>query len=120
MAGRRGRGEQSISPHWEDTLTEVACALRAMGTASSQQRSAGTRETPESMAAREFRRHDPPRFGGEPDPMAAEDWLNQIHRTLNMLNVREDHIKISLATYQFTVRCTSGGFSRNNKGTLLR
>ena len=99
MAGRRGRGERSLSPHWEDTLNEVARALRTMGS-SSRQRPA--RETPEMSAAREFRRHDPPRFGGEPDPMAAEDWLDQIHRTLNMLNLKEDHIRVSLATYQLT------------------
>ena len=73
--------------------------MRAMGS-SSQQRLA--RETPETTATREFRRHDPPRFSVEPDPMAAEDWLNQIHCTLNMLNVGEDHIRVSLATYQFT------------------
>ena len=97
--GGRGRRNQSLSPHWEDTLTEVARALRAMGS-SSQQRP--ERETPETAAAREFRWHDPPRFSGEPDPMAAEDWLNQIHRTLNMLNVRDDHIRVSLAAYQFT------------------
>ena len=80
MAGGRGKGERSLSPYWEDTLTEVARALRAMGS-SSQPRP--TRETLETVAAREFRRLNPPRFGGEPDPMAAEDWLNQIHRTLN-------------------------------------
>ena len=34
--------------------------------------------------------------------MAAEDWLDQIHRTLNMLNLREDHIRVSLAAYQLT------------------
>ena len=53
------------------------------------------------VAAWVFRRHVPSHFGGESDLMATEDWLNQIHRTLNMLNVREDHIRISLATYQF-------------------
>ena len=102
MAGRRGRGERNVSPHWDDILSEVARALRAMGTSSSQQRPTGTRETPEMMVAREFQRHDPPRFGGEPDPTTAEDWLNQVHCTLNMLNVREDHVRIALATYQFT------------------
>ena len=96
MAGRRVRGERSLSPHWEDTLTEVARALRAMGS-SSQQRSA--REAPEMVAAQEFRRHNPPRFSGEPDLMATEEWLNHIHCTLNMLNMKDDHIRVALATY---------------------
>ena len=28
--------------------------------------------------------------------------MNQIHRTLNMLNVKDDHVRIALVTYQFT------------------
>ena len=54
------------------------------------------------MAAREFRRYNPPQFDGEPNPIAAEDWLNQIHRILNLIDVREDHVRVALATFQFT------------------
>jgi len=75
MAGRRGGRQREVSPSWEDTLSEVARALRGMRASPSRRRPA-VPETPEMVAAREFRRHDPPRFDGTPDPMAAEDWLN--------------------------------------------
>ena len=70
MAGRKGRGARAGSPQWEDNLAEVARALRRMGTSSSQQGSGGSRETPERVASREFRRYNPPQFDGESDPIA--------------------------------------------------
>ena len=28
--------------------------------------------------------------------------LNQIHRILNLIDVKEDHVRVALATFQFT------------------
>jgi len=50
----------------------------------------------------EFKRQNPPSYGGEPDPLVAESWLDQIERILDTLGIREDQMRVTLAVYQFT------------------
>ncbi|GFY94288.1 hypothetical protein Acr_09g0007340 [Actinidia rufa] len=53
---------------------------------------------------REFRRQDPPRFSGEPDPIEAELWLKRINLAFEMIELDEDVLCIRAATYQFSGR----------------
>ncbi|XP_057465238.1 uncharacterized protein LOC130754963 [Actinidia eriantha] len=53
---------------------------------------------------REFRRQDPPRFSGEPDPIEAELWLKRINLAFEMIELDEDVLRIRAATYQFSGR----------------
>ena len=53
---------------------------------------------------REFRRQDPPRFSGEPDPVEAELWLKRINLAFEMIELDEDVLRIRAATYQFSGR----------------
>ncbi|XP_057494185.1 uncharacterized protein LOC130779535 [Actinidia eriantha] len=55
-------------------------------------------------AMREFRRQDPPRFSGEPDPIEAELWLKRINLAFEMIELDEDILRIRAATYQFSGR----------------
>ncbi|GFZ04934.1 hypothetical protein Acr_17g0005060 [Actinidia rufa] len=55
-------------------------------------------------AMREFRRQDPPRFSGEPDPIEAELWLKKINLAFEMIELDEDILRIRAATYQFSGR----------------
>ncbi|GFY99446.1 hypothetical protein Acr_13g0008460 [Actinidia rufa] len=45
-------------------------------------------------AMREFRRQDPPRFSGEPDPIEAELWLKKINLAFEMIELDEDILRI--------------------------
>ena len=54
------------------------------------------------VAAREFKRQNPPSYGGEPDPLVAESWVEQIERILDTLGIKEDKMRVNLTVYQFT------------------
>ncbi|GFZ10833.1 hypothetical protein Acr_22g0002310 [Actinidia rufa] len=56
------------------------------------------------FAMREFRRQDPPRFSGEPDPIEVELWLKRINLAFEMIELDEDVLRIRAATYQFSGR----------------
>ncbi|GFY99168.1 hypothetical protein Acr_13g0005690 [Actinidia rufa] len=49
-------------------------------------------------AMREFRRQDPPRFSGEPNPIKAELWLKRITLAFEMIELNEDVLYIRAAT----------------------
>ncbi|XP_057473208.1 uncharacterized protein LOC130761683 [Actinidia eriantha] len=53
---------------------------------------------------REFRRQDPPRFSGEPDPIEAELWLKRINLAFEMIDLDEDVLRIRATTYPFLGR----------------
>ena len=55
---------------------------------------------PQSKLA-EFMRTKPPTFAGSADPLEADDWLKDIRRKLNLVNVNaQDHVKF--AAHQLT------------------
>ena len=49
---------------------------------------------------KEFFRSGPPEFVGEAKPLEAESWLEQITKTLDMLRVEDEELRVSLATFQ--------------------
>ncbi|KAF5932586.1 hypothetical protein HYC85_028757 [Camellia sinensis] len=49
---------------------------------------------------KEFFRSGPPEFVGEAKPLKAESWLEQITKTLDMLRVEDEELRVSLATFQ--------------------
>ena len=57
-------------------------------------------ETTTIVAVREFKRHNPLEFGGSPDPMMVEGWLKRIERILNVLQIKDDEMRIFVASYQ--------------------
>ncbi|GFS39082.1 hypothetical protein Acr_00g0061070 [Actinidia rufa] len=42
----------------------------------------------------------PPTFKGEPDPLIAEDWLEQVTRALDTILVTEEELRVLFASYQ--------------------
>ena len=54
------------------------------------------------FAMREFLRTNPPSFGGEPDPMAAEEWLEEMIKVFETLQIVEDDLRVSFATFRLT------------------
>ncbi|XP_058189315.1 uncharacterized protein LOC131306903 [Rhododendron vialii] len=53
-----------------------------------------------SQALNEFCKRCPPYFQGEPNPTAAEAWLEEIKKILETLDIQEASNRIALATYQ--------------------
>jgi hypothetical protein len=53
-----------------------------------------------SQALNEFCKRRPPTFHGEPNPTAAETWLEEIKKVLKTLAITRDEDCIALATYQ--------------------
>ncbi|XP_028114607.1 uncharacterized protein LOC114312571 [Camellia sinensis] len=47
-----------------------------------------------------FFRSNPPEFLGEARPLEAESWLEQITKTLDILRVEDEGLRVSLATFQ--------------------
>lgn len=54
---------------------------------------------------KEFFRSGLPEFVGEAKPLEAESWLEQITKTLDMLRVEEEELRVSLATFQLKGDC---------------
>ncbi|GFY95027.1 hypothetical protein Acr_10g0004120 [Actinidia rufa] len=60
-------------------------------------RAADTRAT---TAMKAFLQLCPPTFKGEPDPLMAEDWLEQVTRALDTILVTEEELRVLFASYQ--------------------
>lgn len=45
----------------------------------------------------------PPGVNGGPNPSIAKDWLGQVEKILDTLQIVENKLKVSFATFQFTV-----------------
>lgn len=52
------------------------------------------------LVMREFLRTNLPRFGGEPNPIAAKEWLEEIIKVYETLQITEDDLRVSFATFQ--------------------
>ncbi|XP_028064840.1 KIN17-like protein [Camellia sinensis] len=48
----------------------------------------------------EFLHSNPPEFLGEPKSLEVEDWLEQIPKTLDMLRVEDEELRVNLAGFQ--------------------
>ena len=60
-------------------------------------RAANTRAT---MTMKSFFQLRSPTFKGEPDPVVAEDWLEQVTRALDTILVMEEELRVLFASYQ--------------------
>ena len=60
-------------------------------------RAVDTRATTAMKAILQLR---PPTFKGEPDPLIAEDWLEQVTRALDTILVTEEELRVLFASYQ--------------------
>ncbi|GFY85491.1 hypothetical protein Acr_04g0002290 [Actinidia rufa] len=60
-------------------------------------RAADSRAT---IAMKAFLQLRPPTFKGEPDPLMAEDWLEQVTRALDTILVIEEELRVMFASYQ--------------------
>ncbi|GFS35668.1 hypothetical protein Acr_00g0041370 [Actinidia rufa] len=60
-------------------------------------RAADTRAT---TAMKAFLQLRPPIFKGEPDPLMAEDWLEQVTRALDTILVTKEELRVLFASYQ--------------------
>ncbi|GAB2287191.1 hypothetical protein Dimus_039809 [Dionaea muscipula] len=49
---------------------------------------------------REFQRLNPPTFDGAVDPLEAEEWLEQVTQILDTLQIMEEDLRVSFATFQ--------------------
>ncbi|GFS38040.1 hypothetical protein Acr_00g0055310 [Actinidia rufa] len=53
-----------------------------------------------TTAMKAFLQLRPPTFKGEPDPLVAEDWLEQVTRALDTILVTEEELRVLFASYQ--------------------
>ncbi|XP_028085074.1 uncharacterized protein LOC114286177 [Camellia sinensis] len=53
-----------------------------------------------SFLKKEFFRSNPAEYNGEPDPMKADEWLEQIIKSFEILDIRENELRVALAAYQ--------------------
>ncbi|EYU31709.1 hypothetical protein MIMGU_mgv1a024293mg, partial [Erythranthe guttata] len=87
----------------EQFMNEVVNTLKVMANAFGQGNPAqvvGDNPAPASIALREFLRLDTPTFHGEPDPLAAEEWLEQITRNLDTSRITDGGMRVSFAVHQ--------------------
>ncbi|KAF5932492.1 hypothetical protein HYC85_028663 [Camellia sinensis] len=67
---------------------------------------------------KEFFRSNPPEFVGEAKPLEAESWLEQITKTLDMLRVEDEELRVSLATFQLKSDASYWWkYAKNNVGS---
>ncbi|GFS38250.1 hypothetical protein Acr_00g0056470 [Actinidia rufa] len=59
-----------------------------------------TAESRATTAMKTFLQLRPPTFKGEPDPLVAEDWLEQVTRALDTILVTEEDLRVLFASYQ--------------------
>ncbi|GFZ08181.1 hypothetical protein Acr_19g0011180 [Actinidia rufa] len=59
-----------------------------------------TAESRATTAVKAFLQLRPPTFKGEPDPLVAEDWLEQVTRALDTILVTEEDLRVLFASYQ--------------------
>ncbi|GFZ01616.1 pleckstrin homology (PH) domain superfamily protein [Actinidia rufa] len=59
-----------------------------------------TAESWATTAMKAFLQLRPPMFKGEPDPLVAEDWLEQVTRALDTILVTEEDLRVLFASYQ--------------------
>ncbi|XP_028057189.1 uncharacterized protein LOC114261181 [Camellia sinensis] len=57
-------------------------------------------ETRTSFLKNEFFRSNPAEYSGEPDPMKADEWLEQIVKSFEILDIQEHELRVALATYE--------------------
>ena len=86
-----------------DSIREMAAAVQQLvGSSRTTPEVHGQGEPRELATVREFKRQNPPSYGGEPNPLVAESWLEQIERILDTLGIMEDKMRVNLDVYQFT------------------
>ncbi|GFY92921.1 hypothetical protein Acr_08g0013170 [Actinidia rufa] len=59
-----------------------------------------TAESRATTAMKAFLQLRPPTFKGEPEPLVAEDWLEQVTRALDTILVTEEDLRVLFASYQ--------------------
>ena len=105
MAGRRTTTSSASGNSEMDRVIQV---MADMAAAVAQQTAAMTQrdvqqqqraaQNAESRGLVDFRKHDPPRFQGSPDPEKANLWLQEVEKIFDVLNCQED-VKVGYATY---------------------
>ncbi|XP_024195741.1 uncharacterized protein LOC112198877 [Rosa chinensis] len=106
--GSESRG--SSADDVEERRADLISALREMAQALQQTIRAQQQpppiatdgDTKAMVALCEFKHQKPPAFKGEPDPVVAEQWLDEINKILDALRIRESNSRITHAAYQFT------------------
>ena len=86
-----------------DQLSGIMKTLEAMTQVMQQQvRQGRNDETGNSnqtgLGIEQFKKLSPPSFGGEPDPMVAEQWMMRMEKIFDVLNCPDDK-KVPLATF---------------------
>ena len=122
---RRGRGrgvvaEGSVSSVYEEVVENpppfqvLAEAMRDVAKAVREEipprppRSPRREMSPDPAEAmfrrymKDFERRNPPTFAGGSDVMVAEDWLQRINSIFTVIGLKDDAIRINIATFQFT------------------
>ena len=104
MAGRNLRNSRTQATtelgDAVDSMREMAAAVQQLvGSSRTTPEVHGQGESRELVAAREFKRQNPPSYGGEPDPLVAESWIEQIERILDTLGINDGRMRVNLAVY---------------------
>ena len=88
-------GQQAMSA----LAGEIAGALGILRAGKQEQ--AHTAEAGPSFLKREFFRSNPDEFVGDPrEPLKADEWLEQMEKTFEMLGIEDGALKVTLTSFQ--------------------
>ncbi|GFY95611.1 hypothetical protein Acr_10g0009960 [Actinidia rufa] len=101
---RRNHDEEDDGNHQESVMGGGASALGGNVGGAPPTTLGGakfiTAESRATTAMKAFLQLRPPTFKGEPDPLVAEDWLEQVTRALDTILVTEEDLRVLFASYQ--------------------
>src|SRR5262245_34079909 len=73
-------------------------------------------DTPIMRIISQFKKHDPPKFNRDGEPMEAEKWLEEITEMTESLGVEGNEVRIQVAARQF--QGSNVHWWRNYRGTI--
>ncbi|GFS34613.1 hypothetical protein Acr_00g0034850 [Actinidia rufa] len=88
---RRNHDEEDDGNHQESVMGVGQVLLEEMWE---------TEESRATTAMKAFLQLRPPTFKGEPEPLVAEDWREQVTRVLDTILVTEEDLRVLFASYQ--------------------
>ena len=98
-----GNGENATANQHPEALTALAAQLVTLLTmwTKDQQEGGPLIETPWGCTFETFNRQHPPVFEGQPDAIAAENWVLKIEKLVEVMNCTEEQ-RVKYATFYLT------------------
>ena len=91
---------RSFARQFAEAMIEAVRSVHAPG-------ARGTNVVMEAM--REFRSMNPPTFDSMGEPLEVDYWLSGVRKALDTLQIRDDEMRVSFASYQLVGKANNGG-----------